>query len=389
MKLAVVTALTLISLSTSSFEGVNSYSVHLRIAASLTLVAAMIFVSPAAAKASPHRRSVLLGVVGVAVGNTIYTAAATLPHGLSDEFLSRSSATALTLLVLYVVVTYFNASVLLAGVLAAFQVMLFLSVLAVFAIPATAYEEGRARGIFENANLLGFVSALAIAIAIISRTHHRGLLLTSVMALPLLVSSGSRASLLLLLVSLLGLAIAGNARARRIVVAGSLAGAVIAFFYIDKIRELVILRAEFSRLDAVQVVRYAWSIDPWYGLGALSLERESGGFAVAGALPSAVIQGGSVGLVGLLVMWMFLLRGAQKVSKEVLAFTLALIAHSVFESSFLALSGAMFLLLMLGWTAVSINQTPLTRSSPPVPGLVRKGAVPGVAMPRSSRPGRR
>lgn len=272
---------------------------------------------------------------------------ATLPHGQIQDFVAYGIGL-LTLAVMIISLPRVPLDDLRSGARAALLIIMISSLVAGALIPGEALEGGRLRGIFENANSLGFFAFLAIAAALFLRGRRFWTITLMASGVVALVLTGSRASLLAVLICLAGWVVS-----RLIWVGWALLITGLAFgdravgWASSLSPELeLLLRNNNSRDGSVQTALADWSSSPLFGVG---LGQESG--IIASTPLRALAQGGSLGFAAIVLLWTVLLVMALRSSPSLTWFTLAAIAHSLFEGWMLSpISPLLMVFVVLWWS---------------------------------------
>lgn len=343
--IAVMVAVCLFLLASSSIPTLAPHSIVMRLVGALAVIAPVVWRKRLSERASFPRLS--RAMIAVGAGFSIYLIASTLAHGDAQAFvvglISFLLVASLTSALLY----SYSTTQILGGIYTAFSLLCMASLIAQRIAPGIAIENYRLRGVFENANELGFVAFALGAVSLAARIVPWQSILGLGVALTCMVLSGSRASLLALMVVAWGLAIGGVRRAQRTV--ALLAIAVIIGWLVAPgvVADIPLLRTADTRSHGIEIMHQAMSESFWTGLGDLPTDTR-----VAGSPFAAGITGGMWGLVGLGVIYVALIRGCAASRPRAFSLVIAGIVHSVFESWMLSFSAPMlltFFVMLLGF----------------------------------------
>ncbi len=215
-------------------------------------------------------------------------------------------------------------------------------------VPRMALVQGRLRGLFWNANLLGFYAFLALAVAMLSvrrRVLFAGLASLSVVSI---IWSGSRTSAISGMVLAILLALTHNRRAK-VLVFGLVVAAVLALADAFTLRSgMGLFRSLTTRSGSWNETQRALGVSPVFGVGYSGLRAE-----VASTPLRALAMGGVIGLAGVVVMYLVLIRAAWRSGPSATALCLAGIVHSLAEGWFLSTIGPMLLAYVAVWVGTS------------------------------------
>jgi hypothetical protein len=216
-----------------------------------------------------------------------------------------------------------------------------------FLDPTQGLEQGRLRGVFVNANLLGFYAFIALIAGLLLVHGKFWSLVLCALSILVGVWTGSRSSAIASLSALLLLALFGNRRSRLIfwVIVGVAAIALVGF--IDPSWKLL-SRSWGTRDGSFQEAVRVLSVSPLFGLGVGGELVE-----VASSPLRAFVEGGIAALVGVVIMYLVLLRAALRRNASLVAMSLAAILSSFAEGWFLSAIGSIMLVFTSTWIGVS------------------------------------
>lgn len=344
--IAVAIAVCFFLLASSSLTFLEPYSIVLRVMGALIVMLPVLWRKRLSERASIPRFSRALAFVGLGFG--VYLTSSTIAHDRLSEFGVGLTSFFLVACLCYVLMHYYSPSQISKGVYAAFVVVCASSLVAYRFIPDIAIENFRLRGVLENANGLGFV---AFALGAVSLAVCRGVwqsLLGIGLALSCLFLTGSRASMLAFVVVGVGLAIGRVRRARVFCALAAAAVGILGIVEPQVLSDAVLFRTTDTRSFGFDMMQFAMGESFWTGLGELPSDT-----MVAGSPFAAGITGGMVGLIGLGIMYVGLLRNFALVRPRTLALIVAGVLHSVFESWMLSFSAPMllaFFVMLVGFT---------------------------------------
>ncbi|WP_156811757.1 hypothetical protein [Janibacter hoylei] len=219
-----------------------------------------------------------------------------------------------------------------------------------------AFEQGRFRGVFENANLLGFVSGLLLFLATVRQGGWTKFVMV-IVAIASLLASASRSSALVFfgLIVLLGF-FADNRFAVRFSLGFTVTAAAIAAFYPSILFGHDLFRAGNSRMPSMEIAQLVLSDSPLFGYGFTRGGEVILGNVVAGSAFSFAIIGGLLGLTFLAATFYTMLLSSWRLSTTTGCFAIALIAYSFSEAWLLTMSGPTTLLAMMAWLAIETGE---------------------------------
>ncbi len=285
-------------------------------------------------------------------GLAAYLIAGALIHGQATSFIFYGLGAVLLALTGWALSARVDRRLLEDCVLFVLAVVVGASLAAGFVLPAVGIENGRVRGVLENANSLGFLAFLLAAVAVGSSKSW----ITKAACLTLsgaaLLASSSRASAVAT-VLFLGLLAARRPGTQRVFV-GLVALVGIGIGYLwrpDAYADLFggVLRLNNSRSGSWAEALRVWDEARLFGVG---MGNEIN--IVASSPLRAFVHAGMIGVLAVLVMWLALLvvavRGGNATT---VSFALAAIVHSVFEGWLLSPVGPLLWLFMLSWVTMS------------------------------------
>lgn len=323
-------------LASSSIPELSPHSVAVRVVGLAVLQGAALWRRRLPEYSSPRRLVAAATTVGI--GFSTYLGASALAHGMIADFLIGLVSLVLVLAEVAVLFGYYATPQITNGVYLALLAVCAASLLMYQLAPDVAIEDSRLRGILENANGLGFVAFALGAASLAARRRLMGCIIGLVVALTCLFLSASRASLLALAVAALVLAVNGSRRARTTLAIGILGLTVLWLVAPGVLATSALFRTDDTRSAGLEVLAQAMSQSLWTGLGELPA-----GTMVAGSPVAAGVTGGILGLVGLGLIYLGLLRGFWLCRPHALALVWAGLAHSLFESWMLSFAAPMLL----------------------------------------------
>lgn len=314
----------------------------------LRIVAVFIMVPFAMTSRPAPTHTVSAGIFGLehlVVGYVVYASASTILHGQFGSFLVHGIAT-----VLLVIASLGLASD--CGAAAAkvcpwiFGALMVVSLLMGFLLPGVALRGERLRAFMANPNSLGAYAALALLVAVVLIRSGTVSVLLVLASFVVILWSGSRASALAAMAGLLVLGVLGSSRPRWLLAGAGMAAigltimADLALFDGGLFREANTREASLN--EALRVLQGS----PLLGLGAAQETVE-----VASSPLRAIVHGGAVGLLGIVVMYAALVLEALRVRGALVALTVAGIVHSLAEGWFLSAVSPMLLVYLAVWIA--------------------------------------
>lgn len=334
--IAVLLAVCLFMLASSSIPTLEPYSIGLRVVGALVVMAPVVWRRRLSERAPFPRFS--SAVIATGLGFTLYLVASELAHGRAVAFVLGLISFLLVAFLTHALLHYYSTPQIVGGAYAAFLLICVASLVAQQLMPAIAIEHLRLRGVLENANGLGFVAFALGAVSLAARLVPWQSVLGLGVALTCLFLTASRASMLALIIVAIGLAIGGIRRARLVVVFGAISVSFVWLWSPGVLADVPLLRTTDTRSGGFEILRHAMSESFWTGLGDLPTETK-----VAGSPFAAGITGGMLGLSGLGTMYLALLQGLASSRPRALIFVVAGIIHSMFESWILSFSAPMLL----------------------------------------------
>lgn len=275
----------------------------------------------------------------------VFILVATIPSGLSTDLLVYGVS-----LVVFCALIYSSDRIdgkdLLVGVTWALSAVIVLSICLGVLSPGLAVEGSRLRGYFENANSLGFVVFLGVAVAILLPVGFALRLVLLVAGFVALVWSGSRASLLASLVLLCGWIVLRRPVLGALIFLGGIIAGQSALTYVSGISPEfeALFRDNNSRLGSVETALSDWRSSPVFGLG---LNQESS--VIASSQLRALAQGGALGAIAIILMCIILIVMAARRNRLVFVFTIAGVIHSFFEGWMLSPGAPLLMIFALIW----------------------------------------
>ena len=366
-------------MASTSLAFVAPYSVALRALGILLIVFAGIW-KPQSGSASLFRKSEL-GFFFVGVGFSTFLLGSEVLHGhLLSLCLGLLSYFAV-LIVFYNLLNRFSTRGIQRSVFSALLTLCVASLVAGLLYEEVAVENSRLRGLLENSNELGFLAFSLIAVSLALRGSPVSTFIGVAFGGLCIILSASRSSLLAALIFVLLLAFSGFAKARILLVVSAFI-ALLAWLALgaEGGSGLPIFRTNDSRSVGLQVASAALEHSFWSGFGELPID-----IGVAGSVFAAAITGGSLGLIGLFIVYSGLLSGFSRFGPLSRSFIVAAIIHSFFESWVLSFSSPM----LLGFFVVLSSLVKIdnggksaggslseVRTSPPLVGVEEVGRPP-------------
>lgn len=334
--IAVLVAICSFLLASSSIPALAPYSTYMRVFGALFVLAPVMWRKRLSERVSYPRFSRAMIASGSGFG--LYLGASTMMHGDARGFLLGVISFLLVASLVAALLHYYSAVQVVGGAYAALLVLCVASLLAQRTMPDLALENDRLRGVFENANTLGFVGFAIGLISLAARLLPGQSFLGLGLAVACLSLSGSRASALALICVAVGLAI-GRVRRAQLFLAFGLIAVTIAWLMAPGVFEdVTLLRTTDTRSYGFEIMQRAMSESFWNGLGELPMDTR-----VAGSPFTAGITGGLWGLLGLGIMYFSLISGFVSSRPRAFALVLGAIVHSWFESWLLTFSAPMLL----------------------------------------------
>lgn len=334
--MTVFLALCLFLLAGSSVEQLAPYSLAFRAVGIGLIVVVAAFKKGPDGGIKPALMAYKLLIVGVGFG--VFAFSAFLSRGQFLGFLFEIAALFLSCAVLLVLLNRFSSRQLVLGSYWALLALCTSSLASAALSFEFALESGRLRGLFENANGLGFAAFLLCFVSLLRRVNAPQSIVGVSVAVICIVLSASRASMLAVLISLVVLAIRGSRSGRRLLLLFAAAISLMWLVYPGRLSELTLFRSGDSRSVGFEITRMALETSFWTGLGSLPPD-----VMVAGSPFAAGITGGALGIMGLCIMYLGFVFGLAKFGLFSSALVLAAIAHSLLESWVLAFSSPLLL----------------------------------------------
>ncbi|WP_348788969.1 O-antigen ligase family protein [Leifsonia sp. NPDC080035] len=342
-------------------------SIALRVAGTVLLVGGAIQSAAHGFTASrAERRLVFAWLMTLLVPVALYITLATIPHSMWATFLSYGIGVILMAAIVTSSAPQLASGTLRQAVVLALATTIIASLLAGFLIPDLAIEQGRLRGVLNNANLLGFYAFLlgVVALTLVKRAPARwGLLGVSAITL---LWTASRASTLALVIAVIVL-ILFTRFATGVLVAGALAlvGVCVGLVW-PNFFDLFdgIVRGNNSRSGSWDVAVSALNLSPWSGVG---LGNEAS--IIASSPLRAAADAGYPGLITIAILWLAMLVLSARIGGRVFALTVAAVIHSCFEGWLLSPVGPMILIFAMTWLTIADldigrRNAPLASSTP-------------------------
>lgn len=300
-----------------------------------------------------NKRTIRRWAISLAAPIAIYIALATLPFGMWNNFIAYEVGVVLLVFVIYYSGPQLSSGTLRKAVIAALTTTVIVSLLAGVALPGLGIEQGRLRGILNNANLLGFYAFLlgAVALTLVKRKAARYLLLAAVAAA--LLWSSSRASTLSLVILIVVLVVLTRFAAGMAFIAGLAVVTVAAATIWPSLLDVLegVTRQNNSRSGSWDVALAVLEKQPWSGVG---LGNEAS--IIASSPLRAAADAGIPGLIVIFVLWIAIIYASRRAGRRTLALGLAACVHSCFEGWLLSPVGPIILVFALAWLIVAYSE---------------------------------
>lgn len=344
----VAASVVLLFLSSTSFTPLESQSIALRIAA-----IAILLVGPRSRRDSAD--STLLSVLLLVFLplHVLFLASATLGHAQAEGFVARLPSLGALLALALIAGRRYSPASLFKGSVAGLGIVVVAGLAVAVVAPSIGIEQGRVRGISENANTFGFTGfMLGLLIALGSRSRLS--LLVLLLSMFSVALSGSRGSALSLAAGLLLMLLFSQLRKRVIgyIFLGAIFGLATSLLRPGLFADQSLLRGGNSRASSWDYARDALAQNPIFGLGYGSDSGGDGATRVAGSFFSALVQGGWIGgasVAAVIIAGSMVLR--YQPSVRVWVIWLSMCLYSLAESWILSPSGPitlMFVFALLG-----------------------------------------
>lgn len=282
------------------------------------------------------------GLVFIGVGFGLCTISSDYLHGGTVAAVLGYIAFVLVAVVIYSISNYFTAQSVVSGTFWALLLILIASLTLYIVQPAVAVENARLRGVVENANGLGFAAfcfgALTLAVKIPTTLRVLAVMAT----LSTLLLSGSRASAVALAIFIFASSILGSKRSQKALMLVLPATLILWLSFPSQFTNATLFRTIDTRSGGYETMRMAMTESPWIGVGSQASEN-----FVAGSIFAIGIWGGLLGILGLLTMYLGVLRMGLDSKPMGFAFVLAGLFHSLFESWMLSFSSPMLLIFFM------------------------------------------
>ena len=281
----------------------------------------------------------------LAIPLQVFITVATLPHGLNQELAIYTLGNVL-LVGLLIGIRALGRCIVAASAFVVLTASLAGSLLLGILLPAIAVEGGRLRGVFENANTLGFVAFVGISMALYVKASPATRILLLISGPLCLIWTGSRASALAAAIAVVGWFISKRS------IVGAFLAALLALLGDQLLTTLnsrsdqiaVLLRSNNSRAGSVETALWDWQSSPVVGVG---LGKESG--IIASSFLRALAQGGVIGVAAISLLVLVFVVLALRANRYVAWFTVAAVVHSFFEGWLLSPLAPLLILFVIAW----------------------------------------
>ena len=342
---------------TTGAEGESSLSaiavriVGVLLFAAVSLMAGRRLVVDSGYEGDQYSRSLMLRawLISFALPVTGFIIVATFVHGLWAAFFSYGLGAGLLCLSM-AATSRVPSAIVTNGIVVALALAVVGSLAAGLVIPGSAIEQLRLRGLFENANSLGFFAFLlgGAALLLVRTLRTQFLLFTA--AVTVLVWTASRASALALAVLVI-VYLLRRKPLRAFVVALVLSAFAFVFLQSDALDFSsfdALLRNNNSREGSWNIAVQTLSTNPVVGLG---FGREP--TIVASSPLRAAVVGGVVGLAIIMALYIAMLRISYRYGARTLAFTVAGLVHALFEGWLLSPVSPLIIVFSICWWAMA------------------------------------
>lgn len=278
--------------------------------------------------------------------------AATIPHSRWDIFWPYAAG-AFVLAMAVVATVSVSPTVLTNALMSALTLVVVGSLVAGLLSPSTGVEGGRLRGLFENANSLGYFAFLLGAVALLTSRDLKVKLLLLVPVTVVLGWTGSRAATLALAV-VISLMILFRMRASQLIAAGLSFSVLLLAIRLSP--ELLVpfktlLRANNSRELSWMTFLETLSNHPSFGIGM----GQEVSFVASSPLRAAVVAG-MVGLFLIALTYLGMLVFSSTYGAMTFTFASAAVVHSLFEGWLLSPISPLTLVYCVCWWVIASNE---------------------------------
>lgn len=227
-----------------------------------------------------------------------------------------------------------------------------ISLIVAILFPSVGIEAGRVRGVFENANGLGFISFIGGSFAVYSNLGKIPKIVLMLVAPAAIAFAASRASMLALGIVLLIYFVRTRPLLSSILISIILLYVATGpkFLDIPFLKE-GILRTNDSRAAGEDVAYLDWNSNYWFGVG---LGNESD--IIASTPFRALSNGGIIGLLIIITLYILLIVMTFIHYRNLFPFTLAAITHSLFEGWFLSSVSPLLAIFTITFIVLSEEQ---------------------------------
>ncbi len=281
-----------------------------------------------------------------ALGYALYVLPSTLLHAQFGMLLIHTAGAALLLTVVRALSSDGGAT---AARIApqAFGFAMAVSLVMAFLVPDQAIIQGRLRGMFVNANLLGFYAFLSLMSAILLARRVISFLLLTTMSFWVILWTDSRTSAIAAVLAIVLLALFSHRRARQLLLI-IIGAACLVYFDVLHIGAVSSSRDLGTRDGSWDEALRVLNVAPFTGVGNGATAVE-----VASTPLRALAEGGVLALAGVGVMYLVLLRASSRQGRYLLAVCVGSIVHSLGEGWFLSSLSPMLLAFVMVWIGVS------------------------------------
>lgn len=358
----------------------SAISIGLRVVGSGLLLVSAFRAKSQGYSADPNlKRVVRRWAVALGVPVAVYIALATVPFGMWNDFLSYEVGVVLLCVVISCSAPQLASGTLQRSVIIALAATVIASIVMGFLLPEFGIQQGRLRGVVNNANLLGFYAFLlgVVALVAVKRTSARVVLLGA--AAIALLWTASRASTLALIIAIVVLILLTRLATGLLVTAGlAILGIIVGLVWPSFLNVFEgVTRGNDSRSGSLDVALAAVKSNPWSGVG---LGNEAS--IIASSPLRAAANGGIPGLIVVGILWVAILYTSARVGGKTLALGVAAVAHSCFEGWLLSPVGPMILIFALVWLTVAHSDLTSKLRTDPGPDKItstRNKAASGLA----------
>lgn len=323
-----------------------SVSVILRVIGALSI--AMAGVVHGRIRQPDNVNSRFISVLSLAM--TLYILFATIVNGQFGSFVSYFAAVVVLVLCLTAAASWVSPDELRRGLTIALAVIIIGSLAVGLLVPSVALEQGRLRGLAENANGLGCYAFILGALAITAVRDRVVRVVLIAASVTTIVWTGSRNSALALVTVAVIMALLKVRWQWKIpaLLATGAAGILIAL----NATEVTSLLGRLARSGNSREQTFSYSISvvsraPFTGIGLGNEEVQ-----VASSPMRALVHAGIWGGIAVLVMWIAIFAYGRTGGARGISFAISLIVYSIFEGVLLSPIGPFLLIMICALIAV-------------------------------------